>query len=136
MILFYEFSDKIYKSSIKDGNGSYPIFHRELIMTNNSLCKTISSFIDLADMLETYAGLDKDKFLSEDEFFAPLKENDILWSMAEENNMSESDMQAWIWSNITKKVKCSIIEEDGPAGGWPVVKVECLDKTFFFDWAE
>lgn len=102
----------------------------------NSLRKTISSFFDLADMLETYAGMDKNKFLSEDEFFAPLKENDILWSMAEENNMSESDMQAWIWSNITKKVKCSIIEEDGPAGGWPVVKVECLDKTFFFDWAE
>ena len=56
--------------------------------------------------------------------------------MAEENNMSEDDMQTWIWSNITKKVKCSIIEEEGPAGGWPVVKVECLDKTFFFDWAE
>lgn len=103
----------------------------------NSLRKTISSFFDLADMLETYAGLDKNKFLSEDEFFAPLKENDTLWSMSEENNMSESDMQAWIWNNITNKVKCSIIEEEGPAaGGWPVVKVERLDKTFFFDWAD
>lgn len=106
-------------------------------MTNiNSLYKIISSFFDLADMLETYAGLDKNKLLSEDEFFAPLKENDILWSMAEENNMSEADMQAWIWDNATKKVKCSIIEEDGPYGDWSVVKVECLDKTFFFDWAE
>lgn len=106
-------------------------------MTNiNSLYKIISSFFDLVDMLETYAGLDKNKLLSEDEFFAPLKENDILWSMAEENNMSEADMQAWLWDNATKKVKCSIIEEDGPYGGWFVVKVECLDKTFFFDWAE
>lgn len=106
-------------------------------MTNiNSLCKIISSFFDLADMLKTYARLDKNKLLSEDEFFAPLKENDILWSMAEENNMSEADMQAWVWDNAAKKVKCSIIEEDGPSGGWSVVKVECLDKTFFFDWAE
>lgn len=102
----------------------------------NSLRNTISSFFDLADMLETYVGLDKNKFLSEDEFFAPLKENDILWSMAKDNNMSESDMQAWIWGHITKKVKCSIAEEAGSAGGWPVVKVKCLDKTFFFDWAE
>ena len=105
-------------------------------MANNSLCKTISSFIDLADMLETYAGLDKNSFLSENEFFSPLIENDILWSMAEENNMSEIDMRSWVWNNLTKKVKCSIIDECSVANGWPIIKVECLDKTFFFDWAE
>lgn len=106
------------------------------MISTNSLLKTISLFSDLADMLKTYIGLDKSKFISEDEFFTQLKENDTLWSMAEQNNMSESDMQEWVWSNIDKKVKCSIIEEVGPAGGWPIVKVECLDKTFFFDWAE
>ena len=105
-------------------------------MTVNSLSKMIASFIDLADMLETHVGLDKDKFLSEDEFFSPLIENDILWSMADQNGMTECEMKDWVWSNICSKVKCSIIEENGPAGCWPVVKVECKDKTFFFDWAE
>lgn len=104
-------------------------------MTMNSLRKMIASFIDLADMLETYTGIDKDKFLSEDEFFAPLTENDILWSMADQNGMTECEMKDWIWDHITQKVKCSIVEECGPAG-WPVIEVKCLDKTFFFDWAE
>lgn len=102
----------------------------------NSLRKIVSSFFDLADMLETYAGLDKNKFLSEDEFFAPLKENDTLYIMAEENDMSEYDMRLWIMDNLKTKVICSIIKEVGPAGVWPVVKVECADKTFFLDWTE
>ena len=49
--------------------------------------------------------------------------------------MSIDDMKFWVWDNATSKVKCSIIEENGPAGGWPVVKVECNGKTFFFDWS-
>lgn len=106
-------------------------------MAINQLRKTISSFIDLADMLETYAGMNKEKFLSKDEFFKPLtKSTDDLWIMAEQNNVSMSDMKDWVWNNLTEKVKCSIFQEIGPAGGWPVVKVECLDKIFFFDWAE
>ena len=49
--------------------------------------------------------------------------------------MSIDDMKFWVWDNATSEVKCSIIEENGPAGGWPVVKVECNGKTFFFDWS-
>ena len=102
----------------------------------NSLLRTISSFSNLADMLKTYLGIDKNKLLNEDEFFTQLKENDTLWSMAEQNNMSESDMQEWVWSSINEKVKCSIEEDVGTACGWPIIKVKCLDKIFFFDWAE
>lgn len=108
----------------------------EIIMVSNSLNKTISSFVNLADMLKTYAGIDKSKLISDDEFFSKLVENDTLCIMAEENNMSEDDMRLWVWDNLTENVKCSVITEEGPAGGWPVVKVECTDKTFFFDWAE
>lgn len=101
----------------------------------NSLRKMIASFIDLADMLETYAGLDKNKFIGEDEFFVPLIENDILWSMADQNGMTECEMKDWIWDHISQKVKCAIVKECGPTG-WPVVNVKRLDKTFTFDWAE
>lgn len=105
-------------------------------MVSNSLNKTISSFTNLADMLKTYTGIDKNEFISEDEFFSKLVENDTLCIMAEENNMPEDDMRWWVLDNLTEKVRCSVITEEGPAGGWPVVKVECTDKTFFFDWAE
>lgn len=102
----------------------------------NSIHKTVSSFSDLADMLETYLGLDKNKLISRDEFLESLIENDTLYIMAEENDMSEDDMRLWVLDNLKNKVNCSIIKEVGPAGGWPVVKVECGDKTFFFDWVE
>lgn len=72
-------------------------------MTMKSLRKMIASFIDLADMLETYVGLDKNKFLSEDEFFAPLIENDILWFMSNQNDMSEDEMKDWIWGSYHTK---------------------------------
>lgn len=83
----------------------------------NSLRKMIASFIDLADMLETYAGLDKNKFIGEDEFFVPLIENDILWSMADQNGMTECEMKDWIWDHISQKVKCAIVKECGPLDG-------------------
>lgn len=105
-------------------------------MTTDLLKQTISSFINLADMLKTYAGVNKNELISKDEFFSQLSENDTLCIMAEENNMSDDDMKLWLNDNLNNKIKCSIIEEHGPAGGWPVVKVECADKTFFFDWAE
>ena len=104
-------------------------------MNTNSLNQKISSFLDLTDMLGAYMGIDNYKFLSEEEFFNHLMENDTLYIMAEENNMSIDDMKFWVWDNATSEVKCSIIEENGPAGGWPVVKVECNGKTFFFDWS-
>lgn len=105
-------------------------------MSNNSLSKTISSFTNLVDMLKTYVGLDKNKCYSDDELFSSLTNNDTLSIMAEENDMSEDDIKLWLLDNMYNKVNCSIIAERGPAGGWPVVKVECSDRTFFFDWAE
>lgn len=101
-----------------------------------SLQSKVSSFIDLADMLATYVGVNKNEFISHDEFVSAVTEGDVLWDMAEQNGMSEDDMSQWVWDNATNKVTCYVIEENGPAGGWPVVKVECADKTFFFDWAE
>ena len=55
--------------------------------------------------------------------------------MANENNMSESDMRLWVWGHLDKNVKCSIITNEGPSG-WPIVSVRCSDKTFTFDWAD
>lgn len=65
-----------------------------------------------------------------------LKTNDTLWSMAEQNNMHEDEMCKWVESHMNCSVSCGIFKEHGPAGGWPVIKIKCMDKVFFFDWAE
>ena len=100
------------------------------------LRKKLNSFTDLGALLSYYAGHNTRKFLSEDEFFAPLvRTSDTLYTMANENNMSESDMRLWVWGHLDKNVKCSIITNEGPSG-WPIVSVRCCDKTFTFDWAD
>lgn len=63
-----------------------------------------------------------------------IKCNDTLWVMAEQNDMKESEVSEWIDAHMETPVECSVFKEHGPAGGWPVVQVKCLDKVFYFDW--
>ena len=91
-------------------------------------------FGDLADVLLTYVGINEDDFVDMTDIFDILEENDMLYVMSNENNMSEHDMKLWMDDHICDPVKCSIIMESGPAGGCPVVEVKCADKVFHFDW--
>lgn len=63
-----------------------------------------------------------------------LKCNDVLWAMAEQNDMTEDNMNEWIDSHMDSTVECRVFQECGPAGGWPVVSIKCMDKVFYLDW--
>lgn len=63
-----------------------------------------------------------------------LKCTDTLWTMADQNDMKESDMEDWIADHLETSVECRVFQENGPAGGWPVVSVKCMDKMFYLDW--
>lgn len=84
---------------------------------------------DLYDILSCYIG-SKDIY----DIIEDLKCNDTLYSMAEDNDITESEMEEWIHGHWDSFVSCKIFQERGHAGGWPVVKVDCLNMVFFFDW--
>ena len=63
-----------------------------------------------------------------------LKCNDTLWAMADQNDMKESDMEEWVEAHMESFVECRVFQECGPAGGWPVISIKCLDKVFYLDW--
>lgn len=63
-----------------------------------------------------------------------LRATDTLYSMTEDNDMTESEMEEWLRDHFDNSVECKIFQERGPAGGWPIVKVDCLDMVFFLDW--
>lgn len=63
-----------------------------------------------------------------------LRHNDTLWAMSEQNDINEESLYEWIDAHMESHVTCSVFKEKGPAGGWPVVKIECLDKVFYIDW--
>lgn len=83
----------------------------------------------LHDVLSQYTGSDL-----LDDIYKDLNASDTLWTMADQNDMKESDMEDWISEHLDSSVECRVFQEHGPAGGWPVVKIECLDMVFFLDW--
>lgn len=69
-----------------------------------------------------------------DEIIDELNCNDVLWAMAEQNDMDSSLMGAWVKDHIENSVECRVFQESGPAGGWHVVSIKCMDKVFYLDW--
>ena len=104
------------------------------ICSLNTLRNACKYFCDLADVLLTYVGINDNDFVDMVDIFDTLEDNDMLSIMSDENNMSEHDMKLWIDEHICDPVKCSIINESGPAGDWPVVEIKCADKVFYLDW--
>ena len=100
------------------------------MVATNPLKQQISQISTLLDLLKLYAGAD-----SLDNALKTLLDNDVIWSMGDQNGMNANSMVFWIMDHCLTSVDCDIIQENGSAGGWPVVKVSCMDKTFFFDWA-
>lgn len=92
----------------------------------NNMC---TRYITLYDVLSSYTGCAKANDIMDE-----LKVNDTLWSMADQNDMKESDMKEWVTAHWDSPVSCKIFQERGPAGGWPVVEIQCLDMVFYLDW--
>lgn len=69
-----------------------------------------------------------------DDIIDELNCNDVLWAMAEQNDMDDSLMGAWVKDHIENSVECRVFQENGPACGWPVVSIKCMDKVFYLDW--
>lgn len=97
--------------------------------TLNKLQNLLDSCECLHDVLKQYTGSDL-----WNDIYSDLNANDTLWVIADQNDMKESAMSDWIKDHLDNSVECKIFQECGSAGGWPVVKVECLDMVFFFDW--
>lgn len=83
----------------------------------------------LRHVLARYTGCEKASDILND-----LPCDDTLWAMADQNDMKESDMGEWVDAHMETPIECSVFQERGSAGGWPVVQVKCLDKVFYFDW--
>lgn len=99
---------------------------------SNELSKlhdTLEKFEDLYDVLSCYTGTKDTHGIIEE-----LKCNDTLWQMSEQSDVTESDMEEWINEHWEYSVSCKVFKECGPCAGWPVVSVQCMDKTFYFDW--
>ena len=63
-----------------------------------------------------------------------LDKNDVLFDLADANNMDASEMEQWIIDHLDTSVECRVFHEHGPLGSWPVVEIKCLDKVFYLDW--
>lgn len=99
------------------------------IRTIKQLRDVCSECENLFDVLSRYTDCDNIIDIMDE-----LKANDILWAMAQENDMSEESMSEWIKSHLDNSVECRVFQEHGPAGGWPVVEIKCMDKVFYIDW--
>lgn len=93
------------------------------------LHETLEKFEDLYDVLSCYTGSKDTRCIIEE-----LKYNDTLWEMSEQIDVTESDLADWINEHWEYSVSCKVFKECGPCAGWPVVSVQCMDKTFYFDW--
>lgn len=89
----------------------------------------LDTFDDLYDVLSRYTGTEDTHCIIED-----LKCNDTLWEMSEQIGATESDLEEWINEHWESSVSCKVFKECGPGSCWPVVSVQCMDKTFYFDW--
>jgi hypothetical protein len=99
------------------------------IRTIKQLRDMCSECEELFDVLSRYTDCDNIIDIMDE-----LKANDTLWAMAQENDMSEDDMCEWIKSHLDNSVSCKVFQEHGPAGGWPVVEIQCLNMVFYIDW--
>ena len=95
----------------------------------SKLHNMLGKFEDLYDVLSCYTGTEDTHCIVEE-----LKYNDTLWQMSEQNDTTESDTEEWINEHWESSVSCKVFKECGPCAGWPVVSVQCMDKTFYFDW--
>lgn len=94
-----------------------------------NLSDTLDSCECLHDVLSQYTGGDLWNDIYED-----LNATDTLWAMADQNDMKESEMYDWISEHLDSSVECRVFQEHGPAGGWPVVEISCLNMIFYLDW--
>lgn len=83
----------------------------------------------LYDALSLYTGCDNMPDIMDD-----LVTYETLWAMSEQNDIDEYSMSEWIKSHLDNSVECRVFHEYGPAGGWPVVEIKCLDMVFYIDW--
>lgn len=90
---------------------------------------TLDKCENLYDILSCYTGSRDIYDIIED-----LKCNDTLWAMSEQNDTTEAIIEDWVNGHWDSFVSCKVFKERGPAGGWPVVSVKCMDKVFYFDW--
>lgn len=95
----------------------------------SKLHNMLDKFEDLYDVLSCYTGIKDTHGIIED-----LKCNDTLWQMYEQSDVTESDLAEWINEHWESSVSCEVFKECGPGACWPVVSVQCMDKTFYFDW--
>ena len=99
---------------------------------SNELIKlhdTLEKFEDLYDVLSCYTGTKDTHCIIEE-----LKYNDTLWQMSEQSDVTESDLADWVNEHWESSVSCEVFKECGPGACWPVVSVQCMGKTFYFDW--
>lgn len=104
--------------------------------TCNAELKKLENILDncetLCEVLCNYTGNSVNS--TYDVLLDDLHTTDTLYSMAEDNDITESEMEEWIKDHFDNSVECKIFQERGHAGGWPIVKVDCLNMVFFFDW--
>ena len=87
---------------------------------------------DLYTLLSHYIGCEEP---STKDILDNLSADNTLYEIADQNDLSESDMTEWIKSHLDNSVECKIFHESGPHEGLPVVEVICLDMIFYLDWA-
>lgn len=99
---------------------------------NESFTSALKSCSTLYDILLMYSGTEDglNKIIDE------LAYDDIIYTMSEQNNISEDEMSNWIKQNANEPVTCKAFIDKGPAGGWPIVQILCKDKMFFLDWVD
>lgn len=63
------------------------------------------------------------------------EDDDLVWSWCNESDMDRKDLIDWIDASLDHKAKFKVLNDNGPAGGWPAVQLD-LDGgvTFTFDW--
>lgn len=83
----------------------------------------------LYDVLATYTGSK-----SGSDIIADLDAGDVIFSIASQNDLKYNDVIDFLNSHFNYPVECKVFQEHGPAGGWPVVEVICLDMVFYLDW--
>lgn len=87
------------------------------------------NYITLYDVLSCYTDC-----TNYSDIISTLECTESLSDFAEQNNISKLDLSSWIAYHVDCIVDCKVFIEHGPYNGWPVVRINCADKTFFIDW--
>ena len=99
------------------------------ICTISQLRDVCSKCETLYDIFSKYTGNEYTSNIIKD-----LECDDIIWAIAEQNDIDEDSMKNWICDHFESSASCKVFQEQGPAGGWPVVEIKCLDMVFYIDW--